>query len=93
MRQRFLSCLVRAPILLIVFTIASTAAAEDLPALMARPMTPGSVALLAEHVHRPATQKRLVEAVRHEDAAVRAVAARVAFITMSKGLAPSRPIA
>lgn len=64
-----------------------TAAGEDLAALLARPLSPGAVALLAEHATQPAAQKRLIEAVRHEDPAVRAVAARVAFLTMSKGAA------
>ncbi len=63
------------------------AAAEDLTALLARPVSPGAIALLAEHATQPAAQKRLIEAVRHEDPAVRAVAARVAFVTMSKGVA------
>ena len=65
------------------------AAAEDLPALLARPMSPGSIALLVSHASEPAAQKRLAEAVKHENPAVRAVAARVAFVTMSKGLAPA----
>jgi hypothetical protein len=64
------------------------AAAEDLTALLARPVSPGSIALLVPHATQPAAQKRLAEAVKHEDPAVRAVAARVAFVTMSKGLAP-----
>lgn len=69
-------------------TQAMPAAAEDMPALLARPISPASIALLAEHAGDPAVQKRLAEAVKHENAAVRAVAARVAFVTMSKGLAP-----
>jgi hypothetical protein len=64
-------------------------AAEDLTALLDRPVSPGSVALLAEHALQPAAQKRLAEAVKHESPAVRAVAARLAFVTMSKGLAPA----
>lgn len=63
--------------------------AEDLAALLARPMTPGAVALLAEHVAQPAVQKRLIEANKHEDPAVRAVAARIAFVSASKGLVPA----
>src|SRR5688500_10708272 len=63
------------------------AAAEDLAALLARPVSTGAIALLAEHATQPAAQKRLIEAVKHEDPAVRAVAARVAFVTMSKGAA------
>ena len=70
-----------------VAAAAAPAAAEDLQALLARPMTPGSVALLVEHVMEPAVQKRLIEAVKHEDPAVRAVAARIAFVTTSRGLA------
>jgi hypothetical protein len=65
------------------------AAAEDLAAVLARPVSPGSIALLAGHAVQPAAQKRLIEAVKHEDPAVRAVAARVAFISMSKGAAPA----
>jgi TonB family protein len=68
------------------FPSVAPAAAEDLTTLLARPMTPGSVALLVEHVMEPAAQKRLIEAVKHEDPAVRAVAARIAFVTTSRGL-------
>ena len=39
------------------------AAAEDLAALLARPVSPGSIAMLAEHATQPAAQKRLIEAV------------------------------
>jgi TonB family protein len=66
---------------------AAADAAADLAKLLALPMTPGSVALLVEHVTEQAAQKRLIEAVKHEDPAVRAVAARIAFVTMSRGLA------
>ena len=45
--------------------------------------------MLVEHASEPAVQKRLAEAVKHENPAVRAVAARAAFVTMSKGLAPA----
>jgi hypothetical protein len=65
----------------------AAAAAEDLAAVLARPISPGSVALLVEHATQVAAQKRLIEAVGHQDPAVRAVAARVAFVTVSKGLA------
>jgi TonB family protein len=71
------------------FLSVATAAAEDLAAVLARPVSPGSVALLVEHIMDPAAQKRLIEAVKHEDPAVRAVAARIAFVTMSKGTAPA----
>jgi TonB family protein len=66
---------------------AAADAADDLAKLLARPMTPGSVALLVEHVSQQAAQKRLIEAAKHEDPAVRAVAARIAFVTESRGLA------
>lgn len=74
----------------IMVMAATQAAAQDkgLPALLARPMTPGSVALLVEHTKEPAAQKRLHEAIKHPDAAVRAVAARIAFVSLSKGLVP-----
>ncbi len=71
------------------FLSVAPAAAEDLPAVLARPLSPGSVALLIQHITEPAVQKRLSEAVKHEDPAVRAVAARVAFVSMSKGAAPA----
>jgi TonB family protein len=61
----------------------------DLPALLARPISPGSIGLLANHAGQPAAQKRLAEAVKHENPSVRAVAARVAFITNAKALAPA----
>jgi TonB family protein len=62
-------------------------APADLTALLARPISPGAIALLAQHAGQPGAQKRLVEAVKHDDPAVRAVAARIAFVTQSKGLA------
>jgi Gram-negative bacterial TonB protein C-terminal len=79
-----------AAVCLVAATVAAprpAAAADDLTALLARPVSPGAVALLAGHATQPAAQKRLIEAVRHDDPAVRAVAARVAFVTMSKGAA------
>jgi TonB family protein len=64
-----------------------SAAAEELTALLERPISSGSIAMLAEHVGQPAAQKRLAEAVKHEDPAVRAVAARIAFVSGLKNLA------
>lgn len=69
-------------------TAAAPDAAQDLAALLALPISPGAIAMLADHAGQPAVQKRLAEAVKHQDAAVRAVAARVAFTTQSKGQAP-----
>jgi TonB family protein len=63
--------------------------AKDLAELLARPMSPGSVALLVHHVAQQAAQVRLIEAIKHPDPAVRAVAARIAFVTVSKGLVPT----
>ena len=63
--------------------------AQDLTALLARPVSPGSVALLVHHVSQQAAQVRLIEAIKHPDPAVRAVAARIAFVSVSKGLVPT----
>lgn len=67
--------------------VARSAAAQDLAAVLARPVSPGAIALLAGHAAEPAAQARLIEAVTHQNPAVRAVAARVAFVTLSKGAA------
>lgn len=80
------SCLLAAAL---TIAPATSAAGEDLAAVLARPLSPGAVALLLEHIAEPAVQKRLTEAVKHDDPAVRAVAARVAFVTQSKGTAPA----
>jgi hypothetical protein len=58
-----------------------TAAPAD---LLTRPMTPGAVAMLALDSRSPQVQRRLAEALRHERADVRTVAARVATVTASR---------
>jgi TonB family protein len=65
---------------------ASQPTAQTLPAgLLARPITPASVALLVLDVKSPDVQQRLNEALRADRAEVRAVAARVVAATASRG--------
>jgi TonB family protein len=52
--------------------------------LLARPITPGSVALLVLDARSPEVQQRLGEALRDERPAVRAIAARVTAVTISR---------
>lgn len=52
------------------------------------PLSPGTVALFAEHAMDPAIQTRLAEALRHQDAAIRTLAARLAFVSASKTQVP-----
>ena len=63
-------------------------APEDLTVALARPLSPGAVVLLTDHAARPEAQQRLLAALAHENAAVRAAAARVAFVADVKNLAP-----
>lgn len=64
-------------------------AAQDAAAALARPVSPGAIALLVAHANSPAAQTRLQEALKDTRPEVRAVAARVAFITKSMGLLPA----
>lgn len=57
----------------------------DLDAVLALPLSPGAVARLVEFPLDPRTQKRLTAALADPDPAVRTVAARVTFVTGSKG--------
>jgi hypothetical protein len=63
-------------------------AAEDLARTLERPISPGSIALLAAHSQQPEARQRLLAALEHENAAIRATAARVAFVTMTTELTP-----
>jgi TonB family protein len=68
----------------------SSAVAEppsELARLLARPLSPGSIALLAEHTTQPGVPERLEAALRDPAPEVRAVAARVAHVGFVKGLA------
>lgn len=67
---------------------ATTAAAEELDKILARPMTTGSVALLWEHITAPAAHERLREALKDSRPDVRAVAARVAHNSKVQALLP-----
>ena len=56
---------------------------------LARPLTPGSVALLLPHAAQPDVVRRLIQALEDPRPEVRAVAARVAFTTRHASLAPA----
>jgi len=69
---------------LLASTRADLAATQDpsgVAAAVARPLKPAAVALLLPHIAQPAAQARLIEALRDADPEVRAVAARIAFVT------------
>lgn len=65
---------------------ATTTTGEALAALLAKPISPSTIAGLVAHAAEPAAQARLDEALSHPTAAVRVVAARVAYVTASRGL-------
>jgi TonB family protein len=67
----------------------ATAADDALARLLAEPLTPGVVALLAEFTNQAAAQQRLAEAFSSVDPSVRAVAARVALATRSVAQVPA----
>ena len=58
-------------------------------AILSRPVSPGSIALLVEHSAAPAVQDRLSSALRSADPDVRAAAARVIFVVGMGQLVPS----
>jgi TonB family protein len=64
---------------------------SELVDLLARPISPGSIALLAEHTGQPGVPDRLQTAMSDPNPRVRAAAARVAHVGFVKGLtAPIR---
>lgn len=65
----------------------AAASADPTADAVARPISPGAVALLIQHSAAPATPRRLIEALGDPRAEVRAVAARVAFTTRHAALA------
>ncbi len=65
---------------------ASPASADE---AFARPLSPGSVALLLQHSAAPGMPKRLVEALQDPRPEVRAIAARVAFTTRHTAIGPA----
>src|SRR5687767_4285011 len=62
---------------------------DPVAAAVARPISPGSVALLLPHSARPEVVHRLIQAIQDPRPEVRAVAARVAFTTRHASLAPA----
>lgn len=62
-------------------------AERDVQAALARPVSPGSVALLLPYAARPDVVQRLIQAIDDPRPEVRAVAARVAFTTRHAALA------
>lgn len=66
-----------------------TAPAPPLERLLNGDLTPGTVAMLVEHVDRPEVLKRLGAALRDTRSDVRAAAARVAFVVGARGLVPT----
>jgi hypothetical protein len=80
--------------LLLMATIASPAGQQapaanaELDALLAQPLSPGTVALLVEQPTDPRVQRRLTEALADANPAVRSIAARVVLVTGSKGQTP-----
>jgi TonB family protein len=87
---RFLAALV-VGVLLPSHALAQTRTAadveRDVQVALARPVSPGSVALLLPHVARPEVVQRLIQAIQDPRPEVRAVAARIAFTTRHASLA------
>jgi len=77
-------------LLLLLLATATRAAAQTVPSLdeiLGMPLSPGSVALLVHHWAQAPALARLGAAVRHEDANIRAAAARVMFVAGLRGMA------
>jgi len=70
-------------------TNGSADAERDVQAALARPLSPGSVALLLRYASRPDVVQRLIQATGDPRPDVRAVAARVAFTTRHALLGPA----
>ena len=68
-------------------SITAAGSPTELTALLTRPISPGAIALLAEHTSQPGVPERLQVAMRDPNPQVRAVAARVAHIGFVKSLA------
>jgi TonB family protein len=62
-------------------------ARHDLAALLAKPVSPGLIALLLPHLPDEAALARVISALSHPDATVRATAARVVYVADVKGTA------
>lgn len=64
-----------------------------LETLLAKPISPGSIAALAPHANQPKAQARVAEALKDPRANVRAVAARLCFTSGMRGLIPALRLA
>lgn len=84
-RYRLAACLLT---LVLFLAVASPLQAQDpqLAATLALPMSPGAIALLAEHPTDRAAQQRVKEGLADARAETRTVAARVIFDTGMRGL-------
>ena len=80
--------LAMASLLPVVAAAGDSSGAASWQALLERPVSPGSVALLVEHATEPAVLARWAEALRDGRPEVRAAAARVANVTASTSLLP-----
>ncbi len=67
-----------APALALALLLAAAPDPNGVEAALGRPLSPGAVALLLQHAVDPRAGARLIEALSHERADVRAAAARVA---------------
>lgn len=78
----------RALLVVVLAAIAAPAAAQmPVEPLLAGEPTPGTLALLVQHVSRPEVHRRLADGLRHARPDVRAAAARVIHVVGAKGLA------
>ncbi len=65
------------------------ASADELAKLLARPVSPGSLAMLARQAGKPGVRERLEAGLRSTDAASRGAAARVLDVSMERAAAPA----
>jgi TonB family protein len=77
------------PAIAVALAIVTAAAPASLDAVLAKPVTPGAIALLVEHAHDPRAVERLTTALASPDPAVRAAAARVATVTGATVMVPA----
>src|SRR5512132_1364575 len=76
-----------APLLVVgMATVEPTAAARaDLDALLAKPVSPGVIALLVSHLPETRATERVIASLTNENPAVRAAAARVVYVSGLSG--------
>lgn len=78
-----------APVLLVALTATepTASARADLDALLARPVSPGTIALLVSHLPETRAAERVIASLIHQNPAVRAAAARVVYVSGLSGAA------